>query len=391
MTHGILYIANSASIGGGNRVLMDIIEQLDRTRFRPMLVAPGTGQLTAWAGKNGIPWWRIPGADHTGRMTFTMRVGALTALMLTTRTDLVHAAAPLCYRAAGFAARLVGARRVCHLGCPPAPGELASAFRVAPDVVVGCYQAQAREVAEEVGRTAPACRVLAIPNGVHTRRFTPRESSPQLPSKELRFGARHMVLVTGNLSEVKGHPTFLEAARLIAASLDDCAFVLVGGETSSPGYGDYLRGLASDLGIADKVHFIGWRDDVPAILKMADVVVLPSLAEGFPLAILEAMACARPVVATTVGGVAEAVIDGVTGLLVAPKDPGGLAAAIRRVLENPDLARRMGEAGRRRIEEKFSLEQVGARIEEIYGALLEEAPGSPTTEAVSQSCRDNRA
>jgi len=128
--------------------------------------------------------------------------------------------------------------------------------------------------------------------------------------------------------------------------------------------------MAVDLGLADRVRFLGWRPDVADVLQAADVVTLPSRAEGLPLAVLEAMACARPVVATPVGGVPDAVVDEVTGLLIPPDDPHRLAAAILRLLRDRDTAGRMGAAGRRRVEESFSLEGFASGVEAVYQDLL---------------------
>ena len=128
--------------------------------------------------------------------------------------------------------------------------------------------------------------------------------------------------------------------------------------------------MAVDLGLADRVRFLGWRPDVADVLQAADVVTLPSRAEGLPLAVLEAMACARPVVATPVGGVPDAVVDEVTGLLIPPDDRHRLAAAILRLLRDRDTAGRMGAAGRRRVEESFSLEGFASGVEAVYRDLL---------------------
>jgi glycosyltransferase involved in cell wall biosynthesis len=179
-----------------------------------------------------------------------------------------------------------------------------------------------------------------------------------------------MVLIVGHLSEVKGYPTFLRAAVRVASAIEGCAFVALGGETVSGGYRAYLEGLAGELGIRERVHFLGWRQEVVEVLQAADVVVLPSLAEGMPLAVLEAMACARPVVATAVNGTPEAVVDNVTGFLIPPNDVDALAASIIRLLDAPELAANMGTAGRQRVERHFSLDQSLASVQALYDELL---------------------
>ena len=122
--------------------------------------------------------------------------------------------------------------------------------------------------------------------------------------------------------------------------------------------------------MAPQVHFTGWRDDIPDVLALCDVFVLPSLREAFGRALVEAMAMERPVVATTGGGVPDVVVDGETGLLVDPAASAPLAAAVRALLENPPRARPLGAAGRRRAESTFSLRAHVDAVERTYAELL---------------------
>ena len=124
------------------------------------------------------------------------------------------------------------------------------------------------------------------------------------------------------------------------------------------------------LGIADRVLLLGHRDDVPALLASCDVFVLPSLYEGLPLSVLEAMASARPVVATDVAGSNEVVRHAESGLLVPPADPRALADAIRRVLSDRVEAERLARAGRARVEREFSVERMVRGVEAVYDQVL---------------------
>src|SRR5205823_8186433 len=126
------------------------------------------------------------------------------------------------------------------------------------------------------------------------------------------------------------------------------------------------------LGLGRRVIFTGLRLDIPELLSELTVSVLPSLSEGLSNVVLESMAAEVPVVATRVGGNPEAVEDGVSGLLVAPRDAGGLARAIRRVLDDRELAERLGRAGRQRIVEHFANEAAIHQTERLYERLLEE-------------------
>jgi glycosyltransferase involved in cell wall biosynthesis len=308
---GVLYVANAARIGGGNRVLMDLMRNLDPARFDPVLVSPDEGELPAWARTTGIPVHVVPDGDWHGALPLARRTAALVRLILRERAAIVHASAPTCYRAAGLAGLLTGRARVCHLGFPPEDGELERSFVSGPDVVIGCYEGQATAHAGEIGRLKPRCRVIGIPNGVDTARFRPQ--APDAEIAALRAGARQVVAILGHISDVKGHPTFVEAAAQVAAAFPDTRFLAIGGENLQPGLRTALERRAASLGLGARLQFLGFRSDVERVLRAVDVVALPSRAEGFPLAVLEAMACGKPVVATPVGGVGEAVVDGVRG------------------------------------------------------------------------------
>jgi glycosyltransferase involved in cell wall biosynthesis len=156
--------------------------------------------------------------------------------------------------------------------------------------------------------------------------------------------------------------------HLLAAAehVPDAVFALAGDGAER----HRLHGLARGLGVQDRVLFLGQRHDIPELLAVCDVVVVPSLDEGLSVAVLEAMALGRPVVATAVGGTPEAVHDGVTGLLVPPANPAQLAAAIRRIIEDGALAERLGDAARARAEAAFSAARMVERISAVYDDLL---------------------
>jgi hypothetical protein len=368
----VLYVANSEKLGGGNRVLMDIATGIDRRRFRPMIALPRRGPLLEWAAERGFPTVVLdtPAGDEAGnRLTFLRQAMRLSLAMIRTRTRIVHSMAQTCYRPAALAGLATRTARICHLGFPPGPKELEWVFRLGVEVVVGCYEGQARDVAPVVQQVCPRARVIAIPNGIDTATYTPSPDADRSQSP-LRRGARHVVLIVGHLSEVKGYPTFLRAASLVARKAPDVAYLALGGETIAPGYRAQLEALARQLGVDSSVHFLGWRSDVADVLRAADVMVLPSLDEGLPMAILEAMACGLPVISTPVGGVPEAVVPEETGLLVPPQDTDALAAAILRLVRESDLARRMGAAGRLRAERHFSVDRVVSSIHSLYETLL---------------------
>src|SRR5439155_23841531 len=202
----------------------------------------------------------------------------------------------------------------------------------------------------------------------NTRRSKHREQL-ELPQRT------PVIAVLARLVPFKGIQYFLEAAALIASRVPESRFLVIG--DAHPGddgraYRQQLERYADRLGLSQRLVFTGFRLDVPELLSEVTVSVRPCVSsEGLSNALLESMAAGVPVVATRVGGNPEVVQDGRTGLLVPPRDPHALANAISRLLEDPGLARRFGRAGRDRVAEHFSIEQMVSKTERLYLGLLE--------------------
>ncbi len=188
----------------------------------------------------------------------------------------------------------------------------------------------------------------------------------QQPEPLADVNHRLVVGTVAHLSPEKGHRTLLEAAARIVSKVPDVHFVFVGrGELMSE-----LDEMIQELGIQNHVLLTGFRSDSEALMKRFDIFCLPSLSEGLSSAILVAMASRLPVIATQVGGIPELVIDGETGIVVPPNDPDQLAEALCKVLGSCELRQRMGQAGRQRIEESFTLERKLQETESLYSHLL---------------------
>ena len=177
------------------------------------------------------------------------------------------------------------------------------------------------------------------------------------------------LLSIGNLNPLKGHLDLLEAMR----SMKRPARLTIAGSPLSthPALAARIREEANAPGLDGRVHLLGWRDDVSRLLRAADIYVHPSWSEACPLAVLEAMAAARPVVATAVGGVPELVRRNETGLLVPPRSPRALASALDALIDHPREARRMGYEGRKRVKRFFSLERCVRSHANIYRDVIE--------------------
>jgi glycosyltransferase involved in cell wall biosynthesis len=206
-----------------------------------------------------------------------------------------------------------------------------------------------------------------IPNGVDLE--PPPPDARKRIRRELGLGVDQPVIGTvAILRSQKALDVLIEAARMLRAEFPDLAVLIAGGhDRNEAEEAMRLEALAAQSG--ETVRFLGLRDDVPSLLAALDVAVISSDYEGSPLSAMEYMEAALPVVATRVGGVPDIVVDGETGILVPPRDPAAIAAEVTRLLREPDLARRMGEAGRRRRRTEFDLSATVRRVEQLYEQL----------------------
>ena len=208
----------------------------------------------------------------------------------------------------------------------------------------------------------PDSRIRVIPHGV--------EALPDMgdgAAARGEFGIppdAPLVVTVGRLDPMKGHACLLEAAAEVRRHFPSARFLLVGGGPLA----EDLRARARALGLEGAVLFAGVRNDVPRLLRAADLFAFPSLdeREGFGIALLEAMACGLPVVASRAGGIPEIVPDGRGGLLVPPRDARALAGAIRALLGDPSRRAALGREGRRRVEDAYSIRACVAATEDFY-------------------------
>ena len=213
----------------------------------------------------------------------------------------------------------------------------------------------------------PGPEPTVIPNGVSVHQ--PDPSTLASVRRELEIDeSTPLVVHVGNIRPHKGHDNLIDAAKLLMDIRPEAVTVSIGGEKNAGDLGR-VRQRADSLGLSDRIRFLGRRGDAHSFLAAADVVVNPSDVEGLPLVILEALAFARPVVATDVGGVSSVVRHHETGILVKPGDPAGLAEAIALALDSAE-ARNWGRAGSKLIADRHGLATMVAGYESVYRGLI---------------------
>jgi len=283
--------------------------------------------------------------------------------------QLVHTNSLKTHFIGGIAARLGRLPLIWHVRDLLAEDEGYHLLRRAARLLRPHIIAISEVVAEQFGGL-PA-DVTVIPNGIPLDKFCPDPPSPQLCSELGLTADDRVLLVVSRLTPWKGHMTLLEAVARLVDSWPRLKLVVVGEVAFwEADYEQQLKQRAAELGLIDHVIWTGLRSDVPELLRLCDIFVLPSVGEPFGRVIIEAMATGRPVVATESGGVPEVVVDGQTGLLVPPEDAQSLAGAIRTLLADGQRAQQMGVNGLARARQLFSADRVAQQVQELYQRIL---------------------
>lgn len=189
---------------------------------------------------------------------------------------------------------------------------------------------------------------------------------------EYKLNSSSLVGLIGRIVEGKGHKEFLMASKEVKKRMPDVKFLIIGGaKGGNGGYYKEVKEFAKREDLTKNIIFTGWRNDLKSIIADVDLIVQPYTSpEGLPNILLEAMAFNKPVISTNISGPTDIVISGKTGFLVPPGDVQRLAEKIIYLLDNPNIAKTMGENGRRRVESLFDIKKNIKQIEEIYSGLL---------------------
>ena len=357
----VLYVINDLARAGAETQLVELVRRLDRAAFEPRIVMlKSRNAFTQELEEAGVP---VTALARRGWWDFGV-VSRLAHEVEQFRPDIVHAWLFLANLVSALAVRREPGRRLilsqrCSYEATAGPflRRVARWSHGRADRLIVNSRAA---LEEEVAAGHPRPRLVYIPNGA-TLLGTAATPPPDAPAGPL-------VVSVGQLERIKGHHVLLQAWRRIQEHTPHSHLLLVG---SGPRRGD-LQEQARALALERSVTFAGFRAPIAPLIAAADVFVQPSMTEGMPNAILEAMALARPVVASAVGGIPDLIDDGVTGLLVPPSDAEALATAVTRLLTDRALAARLGEAAARAAE-RFSFERVVTETEALYRSL---APGA---------------
>jgi glycosyltransferase involved in cell wall biosynthesis len=374
VVRSVYYFTDSGEFGGAEQALLILLENLDRGVWQPTLLYHESAAVERLARRAAeLEVALRPVQPMPLGLTGARRVPAFTRLLRSAKPAVFHGhlSWPLAAKY-GLAAAVLA--RV------PA---IVATVQLFPDFQldrsnylqerllakgIGRYIAVSHDMGRRLSATFdwPADKIEVIHNSVQVERFQcPRD--PDLRRELTGDTNRPIVLTAARLDVQKGLDVLLEAA----AKISEACFVLAGEGPER----ERLKAHAAALEVGDRFRFLGHREDIPALLAAADVFVLPSLFEGSSLAVLEAMAAGKPVISSAIGGTDELIVDGESGLLVPAGDPAALADALRRLLADRELSRRLGAVGRCRALQNFSASATAERVVRIYDDLLVKTRG----------------
>ena len=374
-------LAGSAGYGGGERYLELLLDRLDRGRFSPLLICPEPGPFVEKMTAKGIP----TNVVHLAPLFNPFALMQLTWLLKRNNV--------LILQTHGARANVYGRLAAWLAGVPCVVSTVHNSIRdyqLSPikrwiygamlrvtlsltDRIICVSDALKRDVLADCPDAAPL--TTTVWNGIDPILFTRSDNRDQI-RREWCVGHGPVLLTVARLAEEKGHQFLIDALPRLLAEWPSliCLFVGEGKCRES------LRDLARKKGVEQSCRFVGAKDDVIDWYAAADVMILPSLSEGFPFAVLEALAMSCPVVATAVNGVPEIIEEGKTGVLVPPRNAQALEAAIRKVLRDPAWAARMAKAGQKEVFARFTVRKMVQDTVRVFEEAMPALRCSPSVD-----------
>lgn len=362
----IAHVLSSFALGGQERVALDLAtiqREHGHAVFAVSLAPEAEGELEHAFRSAGVETLHVP----QGRGFNPSLVWRLATRLARADVDVVHTHNPHALVYGAPAGRLAGARVLHskHGMNPDRPRRLR--LRRAAAACVDAYVAVTPLLAT-VARDKHECasrRLFVIENGIDVARFVPDADARRLVRRELEIPPDAWVVGSvGRLAPEKDHALLMHATMRLP---DDTAHLVIVGDGTER---DALHALAAGFD-PRRIHLPGSRKDVERLLSAFDVFALSSRTEGLPLVLLEAMSTGLPVVSTAVGGIPDLITDGETGLLVPPRDVAKLAAALETLRHDRAVAGRVGEAGRRRVLDRYSAQRMAREYEDLYVRITE--------------------
>ena len=372
----VLLVSPCGMIGGAERVFLGLARSLPALGFHPTAVVLQPGPLEDQLRDAGCKTYSLAGHRIREVVRTARTVQAVRGLVRSTGARAVVSNMWNGHIVGGLAAHAARVPSIFWQHVIPAPSLLERVASAIPTRLVVCSSDAAVAAQRAVSPNRKICKVYP---GVRMADVLSSRGKGQAIRRALGWEHNPVVGIVGRLEPGKGQQVFLQAAASVAVLHPDTRFVVVGGALlgSEGSYPNELRRLAVELGIADVTHFAGHQEDVHPWYDALDITVNASFVESFGLVLIEAMALGKPLVATAVGGPLEIVEDGVSGLLVPPRDSERLAKAIDRILTDPLLRSRLGRCAAERAK-IFSEELMAERFMQALRSAITQEASSPS-------------
>ncbi len=369
MAARVLYLHHVDQLSGAENSLLLLLRHLDRAWVTPLFGGPPAGPFPEALAREGIPVFAVPFGPLRSIGGVIRSVRRLRELIREQRIDLLHANGPQTNICAGLAGRLTRRPVIWHIR-NLLYGNMWDVDRTFAGLATRLICNS--DAIRERFRGSPAWdKSVTILNAVDTREFHPQHSGEPFRREMGVPAGVPAVGMVGRIGLGKGHDVFVEAAvRLLTAGC--AAWFYIIGDTLFPEDAwrvDALRRRVKEAGFDDRIRFVGFRRDIPGVMRGLDVLVLASEAEPCGRVLFEAMASGTAVVATNTGGTPEIVRDGTEGILVPPRNPEALACAIGTLIADPRLRGEMGKNGAARVLREFTVDRYVARTLEVYAQI----------------------
>ena len=389
MRKRILFISHTSNLTGAEKCLYALLEGLNREEFIPLVLFPGDGPLAGKVLGLGqeiliykIPWWISYGKwtrRHFREVLFHLpeRVGFLRKTLRDRKIDLVYTNTITCIDGA-IAAKLEGVPHVWHIhehltGHPDLkPYFHKPVVKMMVHALSDRIIVPSNNLKREYGHRNTLSRIEVVHNGVDVDEFAMPKASSDEPDFRESLGidrSKKIIALVGYFHEIKGQMDFVEAAGKFSGETDNVVFLLVGEGVGNLEYTNAVKRRVIDLGLEKQVLFVPFQENIHAVYRAIDICVSASRIESFSNVLIEAMAAAKPVIATCSGGPQEIVVDGETGYLVPVNNPTLLAHAIAKLLSNEREATEMGRKGLERVREHFQKKQYVNNIQRVIREL----------------------
>ena len=363
-TFNVLLLNSMKFLGGGETWMLGMAKHLAQRGHHPFLTARPKTMLLKLAHESGLPAFPLWISGDLNPIL----LWRLASMIRKNNIDLVIANTARDIRIAGLVTHFQKGVSVVGLHQVDLPiknkWNYRLTFKTFADAIVVNSRSTKRTLLEN-NPWLPQTKIRVVPHGIDTSKY--QSGNPVVLRAALGLPASAFVVgFVGRLSGQKGVSVLLAAIEKIASNDRNVHFVIAGIGTLEKKVVDFVK----SSGLGDVVHFLGFRDDVPALMQTFDLLLVPSLWEGFGLVLIEAMSAGVPCIASNVSSIPEILEDGINGLLVPPGDVDALVKAVDRLRRDQALRKRLGDAGKRTVDEKFTIDRMMTGYEELFGSLV---------------------